>query len=77
MFAFPHLYNVQRGKAEGAWWADWKLNTGDGLHLRLTVPSADGAEVNVCDGRSPAGGPYEMKWIMLHHQAPSRCAARC
>jgi hypothetical protein len=69
LFAFPHLYNVQRGQAAGAWSADWKLKTGGGLHLRLTVPSAAGAEVNVCDGRSPAGGPYEMKWIMLHHQA--------
>ena len=69
MFAFPHLYNVQRGRPKGPWWADWKLKTGDGLHLRLTIPSADGAEVNICDGRSPAGGPYEMKWIMLHNQA--------
>jgi hypothetical protein len=63
------LYNVQRGKADGVWSADWKLKTGDGLHLRLTVPTAGGAEVNICDGRSPAGGPYEMKWIMLHNQA--------
>ena len=40
-----------------------------GCTSRLTVASADGAEVNICDGRSPAGGPYEMKWIMLHNQA--------
>jgi hypothetical protein len=69
MFAFTHLYNVQRGKSSGPWWADWKLNSGNGLHLRLTVADADGAEVNICDGRSPAGGPYEMKWIMLHNRA--------
>ena len=69
MFAFPHLYNVQRGKSSAPWSADWKLKTGDGLHLRLTVASADGAEANICDGRSPAGGPYEMKWIMLHNHA--------
>jgi hypothetical protein len=69
MFAFPHLYNVQRGKPSEPWSADWKLKTGDGLHVRLTVASADGAEANICDGRSPAGGPYEMKWIMLHNQA--------
>jgi hypothetical protein len=69
MFAFPHLYNVQRGKSSNPWSADWKLKTGDGLHVRLTVASADGAEANICDGRSPAGGPYEMKWIMLHNQA--------
>ena len=56
MFAFAHLYNVQRGTPAGAWSADWKLKTGDGLHLRLTVASADGAEVNLCDGSSPAGG---------------------
>lgn len=66
MFAFPHLYNVQRGKPDGVWSADWKLQTGDGLHLRLTVAGAPGTEVNICDGRSPAGGsPYEMKWVML------------
>ncbi len=69
MFGFAHLDNVERGKPSGPWWADWKLKTGEGLHVRLTVPSADGAEVNVCDGRSPAGGPYEMKWIMLHNRA--------
>lgn len=69
MFAFAHLYNVQRGMPAGPWSADWKLKTGDRLHVRLTVAGADGAEVNVCDGRSPAGGPYEMKWIMLHNQA--------
>ncbi|MCX7425934.1 MAG: hypothetical protein NTW96_09995 [Planctomycetia bacterium] len=74
MFAFAHLYNVQRGKPSAPWSADWKLKTGDGLRLRLTTASADGAEVNVCDGRSPAGGPYEMKWIMLHNraEAPAR-----
>jgi hypothetical protein len=49
------------------WWVDWKLKTGDGLHLRMTVPSAQAMEVNLCDGTSPAGGrPYEMKWIMMH-----------
>jgi len=26
-------------------------------------------KIVICDGRSPAGGPYEMKWIMLHNQA--------
>ncbi|NLY01417.1 MAG: hypothetical protein GXY83_35445 [Rhodopirellula sp.] len=71
MFAFAHLYNVQRAQPSGPWWADWKLKTGEGLHLRLTIPIADGAEVNICDGRSPAGGPYEMKWIMLHNQGES------
>ncbi|MCX7827086.1 MAG: hypothetical protein N2689_16270, partial [Verrucomicrobiae bacterium] len=69
MFPFAHLYNVQRGKSERVWFADWKLKSGDGLHLRLTVPSAEGVEVNICDGTSPAGGkPYEMKWIMLHNK---------
>ena len=71
MFAFPHLYNVHRGQPTGPWSADWKLKSGGGLHLRLTVAAADGAEANVCDGRSPAGGPYEMKWIMLHNQGPA------
>ena len=69
MFAFAHLYNVQRGRPVGPWWADWKLKSDDKMHLRLTVASADGAEVNICDGRSPAGGPYEMKWLMLHNRA--------
>jgi len=82
MFAFAHLYNVQRAKHAGPWSAEWKLSTragqngkkpgrDDGLRLRLTVASADDAEVNICDGRSPAGGPYEMKWIMLRREAPA------
>lgn len=83
-FGLAHLYNVERGTPRGPWWADWKLFMsprppvgegpgvrGDGaLHLRLNVVTADGAEVNICDGTSPTGGkPYEMKWIMLHRQA--------
>ena len=69
MFALAHLYNVERGKPESVWSADWALKSGDGLHLRLTVPSAQGTEVVVCDGTSPAGGdPYEMKWLLLHKQ---------
>lgn len=68
-FAFPHLYHVEKGTAAGVWSADWKLKGGDGLHLRLTVASADGAEANICDGKPPAGGPpYEMKWVMLHNR---------
>ena len=70
-FPFAHFYNVEKGfpPPDGVWWADWKLKTGEGLHLRLTVPSAEGMEVNLCDGTSPAGGkPYEMKWILLHRQ---------
>ncbi len=78
MFGFAHLYNVARGtppfppagrgETSGVWSADWALKDADGLHLRLTVPSAEGAEVVICDGKSPAGGsPYEMKWILLHH----------
>jgi oligo-alginate lyase len=67
--AFAHLYNVQKAPSQGPWWADWKLKTGNGLHLRLTVPSSEGVDVNLCDGTSPAGGnPYEMKWLMLHKQ---------
>ena len=77
-FAFPHLYNVEKGRITsvpgnereggggGVWSADWKLKGGEGLHLRLTTASAEGTEVNLCDGTSPAGGkPYEMKWILL------------
>lgn len=72
-FPFAHLYNVERSQPlplrPSVWWADWKLKTGEGLHLRLTVARAEGMEVNICDGTSPAGGkPYEMKWIMLHRQ---------
>jgi len=70
MFGFAHLYNVQRGKSEGPWWADWALENADGLHFRMTVPQAEGMEAIVADGTSPAGGdPYEMKWILLHKQA--------
>ncbi len=75
-FVFPHLYNVERGKAEGPWWADWKLATGEGLHTRLTVlqarasgPEGAPVEVNITDGKAASGGsPYEMKWIMMHNQ---------
>ncbi len=73
MFPFAHLDNVRRGRPAGPWSADWRLATGDGLHLRLTVIDADDAEVNICDGRAPAGGPYEMKWIMLR-SGPSSAA---
>lgn len=70
MFGFAHLYNVQRGASDGGWSADWKLQSGNGLHLRLTIPQSPGTKVAICDGTSPAGGnPYEMKWIMLHKTA--------
>jgi len=69
LFGLAHLYNVDRGFSKGVWSVDWKLKSGEGLHLRLTVPSAEGCEVNLCDGTSPAGGnPYEMKWVMLRRQ---------
>src|SRR5262249_23326389 len=45
MFGFAHLYNVERGRSDGGWSADWALKNADGLHLRLTVPEAKGAEV--------------------------------
>ena len=70
LFGLAHLYNVQRGRHEQPWSADWALKDADGLHLRLTVAEAQGAEVAICDGTSPAGGdPYEMKWITLHNTA--------
>ncbi|MGQ9731002.1 MAG: hypothetical protein ACUVX8_06970 [Candidatus Zipacnadales bacterium] len=71
-FVFPHLYNVEKGRAQGPWSADWKLATGEGLHVRLwclQATDAEGApaEVNITDGKAASGGsPYEMKWIMLH-----------
>ncbi len=69
LFGFAHLYNVQRARPQAPWYADWALKNANGLHLRLTVPDAQGTEVNICDGTSPAGGhPYEMKWIMLHNK---------
>ncbi|MDA1140565.1 MAG: hypothetical protein O3B01_18510 [Planctomycetota bacterium] len=72
MFAFPHLYNVERAKPKGAWHADWALKDADGLHFRLTVPSAEGVETVLCDGKSPAGAsPYEMKWLLMHKEAES------
>ena len=75
LFPFAHLYNVEKGTSDGVWSADWKLKTGEGLHIRLTCAGPDQAEVNICDGTSPAGGnPYEMKWIMTHRtgEAPLR-----
>ncbi len=75
-FTFPHLYNVRRGRADGPWWGDWALKTGEGLHLRQHMLSARDAagepiEVNITDGRAASGGsPYEMKWIMLHNAPP-------
>ena len=75
-FVFPHLYNVERGTSEQPWSADWELKTGEGLHTRLTVLEARGAEpsdaplqVNITDGKAASGGsPYEMKWIMMHNR---------
>ncbi len=75
MFAFPHLYNVQRATPAGVWSADWALKDADGLHFRMSVPQAKGAEVIITDGTSPAGGdPYEMKWVLMHKasQAPTK-----
>lgn len=67
LFAFPHLYNVERATPSGPWNADWALKNADGLHFRLTVAQAPGAEVVLCDGKSPAGAsPYEMKWVLQH-----------
>jgi hypothetical protein len=83
MFAFAHLYNVQRGTPQGAgapaavWSADWALKSGEGLHLRVTgigdsATEPPAPELIVCDGKSPAGGsPYEMKWLMRHHRRAS------
>ncbi len=72
MFAFPHLYNVERARPKSVWHADWALKDSDGLHFRLTVPSAEGVETVVCDGKSPAGAsPYEMKWLLMHNEAKS------
>jgi hypothetical protein len=73
MFAFAHLYNVQRGAPDGVWTADWTLKSGEGLHLRVTgvcdrATGRGAPELIVCDGKSPAGGsPYEMKWLMLRN----------
>ena len=75
LFGFAHLYNVERAKPTGVWSADWALKDADGLHFRMTVPQAEGAEVIIADGTSPAGGkPYEMKWVLLHRkeEAPAR-----
>ena len=67
MFCFPHLYNVESGKPEGGWSADWRLKNADDLHLRLNVMEAKNMGVSICDGKSPVGGsPYEMKWILLN-----------
>ncbi len=77
MFAFPHLYNVERATPTGAWSADWALKNADGLHFRLTVADATGAEAVLCDGKSPAGGsPYEMKWVLLHKTGVTSAATQ-
>ncbi len=69
MFGFAHLYNVERATPAGVWSADWALKNADGLHFRMTVPSAEGTEAIICDGKSPAGAsPYEMKWVLLHKE---------
>lgn len=67
-FAFAHLYDVERDSAPaGPWSADWALKNADGLHFRTTVTSAEGCEVVISNGKSPAGAsPYEMKFVMLH-----------
>ncbi len=71
-FTFPHLYNVQRGKAAGPWTATWALQGEDAPTMRMHVlaaTTADGQpmDVAITDGTAPSGGkPYEMKWLMLN-----------
>ncbi len=75
LFGLAHLYSVERASPTGVWSADWALQDAAGLHFRMTVPQAEGLEVIITDGTSPAGGkPYEMKWVLLHKQdeAPAR-----
>jgi len=68
-FAFPYLYNVQKAQPQGAWRADWRLKGSDGLHFRLHVASPPGTDINICDGKSAAGGsPYEMKFILAQRK---------
>lgn len=77
LFAFPHLYNVERATPDGVWNADWALKNADGLHFRLTVADTSGAEVILCDGKSPAGAsPYEMKWVLQHKATPGGTASQ-
>ena len=69
LFGLAHFYNVQRGEHSGPWSADWRIKGGASPHLRLHMVDAQGMEVAVADGKSPAGGsPYEMKWVFLHKQ---------
>ena len=77
MFGFPHLYNVERARANDVWSADWILKNSDQLHFRLTGVESGGAEVIVCDGKSPSGGsPYEMKWVLLHREGTAPLQSR-
>lgn len=76
-FAFPHLYNVERATPSGVWHADWALKGADGLHFRLTVADAPGAEAILCDGKSPAGAsPYEMKWVLQRKASEGSTASQ-
>ena len=73
MFAFAHLYNVQR------WAARRSVVCGlEAQDQSRTASSPDSplcrrgsGQVSVTAARQPAG-PYEMKWVMLHRrgQAP-------
>jgi len=68
-WGFAHLYNVERATPDATWSADWELKNADGLHFRMTVPQAEGAEVIVTDATCPAGGdPYEMKFVLMNKQ---------
>lgn len=74
-FAFPYLYNVQTARPQGVWRADWAIKGSENVHFRLHAFGPTGMELNVCDGKSAAGGsPYEMKFLLARNagEAPAR-----
>jgi len=74
-FAFPYLYNVAKARPTGMWRADWRIKGSEDVHFRLHALGPQGMELNVCDGKSAAGGsPYEMKFLLGRNagEAPVR-----
>ncbi len=67
--ALAYMDNVERGRTEGPWVLDFRLEGYPDIHLRTTVLSPDGAELILAEGHPPGGGnPYNVQWALLSNR---------
>ena len=66
---FKILHNVQTATTGNSpWTADWSINNSNGLKVRLTGVSSDGAQLNLCDAKEPLGAhSIVRKMLAWHH----------